>query len=142
MENDNFQAPLESAGRSDTSNVQRQIESLQHLITSVLVLLIVVTGTFCIYLLRQRKITSAELEGIRPQALNIIAQYEQKGAPLLDDFIKKLTDYGKTHADFMPVLAKYGLNKPLTSAPPAAVSAPASAVKPGLPPAASPSQKK
>ena len=46
-------------------------------------------------------------------------------ASLSSDFVKKVAEYGRTHPDYMPILAKYGL-KPgaATGAPPVAATAP------------------
>ncbi len=51
----------------------------------------------------------------------MIAEYQKVSGPLMSDFIKKITEYGRTHPDFAPVLAKYGIR--LTNAPPASPAA-------------------
>jgi hypothetical protein len=76
---------------------------------SILILVIVISGTLNIYLLRQWKTVSRELKDIRPQATQLIADYQKTSAPAMSDFLKKVTEYGRTHPDFAPVLAKYGL---------------------------------
>ena len=93
---------------------------------------IVISGTFNIYLLRQWRTASKDLAGIRPQAAQMIAEYQKVSAPLMTDFVKKITEYGRTHPDFAPVLAKYGLKPagttaevPATAAPQARPAAPA-----------------
>jgi len=93
------------AGEND---LQAQFDALRHLVTSTLILVIVVSGTFNIYLLRQWRSVSKELAQIRPQAKQIIDDY-QKSGPLMDDFVNKITEYGRTHADFAPIMAKYNL---------------------------------
>ena len=30
----------------------------------------------------------------------------------MSDFVKKISDYGRSHPDFAPVLAKYGIRPP------------------------------
>jgi hypothetical protein len=118
----------------DTSDLREEIESLRHLIGSILILLVVVSGTLTIYLLREMKNTSGQLEAFRPGATNMIAVYQKQQAPAMDDFIKKITQYGQTHKDFEPILFKWGLKTtaptaPLTGAPPAAaIPAPANTV--------------
>jgi len=122
----------ETAGPADLSRLEDQCRSLRQWLTWVLalvmavqVLLIVVSGTFTIYLLRLSRTTSKELAGFRPQATQMIAEYQKVSAPAMTDFLKKISDYGRTHPDFAPVLAKYGL-KPgdPTGAAPAAATAP------------------
>ena len=83
--------------------------------TTLLVLVIVVSGTLTIYLWRQVKYSRAELEVLRPQATNIIGQYQKTTGPATDEFLKKLAIYGTKHPDFAPIVNKYGLEKALTN---------------------------
>jgi hypothetical protein len=83
-------------------------------------------------LLRQWRTTSKDLAAIRPQATQMIAEYQKSSGPAMENFVKRITEYGHTHPDFVPVLAKYGL-KPAapTNAPPVkpAATAPAAPKK-------------
>ena len=115
MDNLDNKTPIQ-AGEND---LQAQFDALRHLVTSTLILVIVVSGTFNIYLLRQWRTVSKELAQIRPQAAQIITDY-QKSGPMMDDFVNRITEYGRTHADFAPIMAKYNLRSAGTaSAPPA-----------------------
>jgi hypothetical protein len=109
------------SAQSEVSELRAQYDSLHHLVASILVLLIVVSGTLWIYLLRQVKSTKSELEAIRPQAMNIITQYQKTTGPATDEFVRRLMEFGRTHPDFVPVLTKYGI-KPAGA--PGAVPAP------------------
>ena len=124
MDNFDKKTPLPT----EANDLQAQLDALRHLVVSILVLLVVISGTLNIYLLRQWINTSKDLAGVRPQAAQLIADY-QKSAPMMDDFVKRVIDYGQTHPDFAPVLAKYGLKPaapagavPVTSAHPPAAS--------------------
>ena len=112
----------------NANDLQAQFDALRHLVVSILILVIVISGTFNIYLLRQWRSVSKELAGIRPQAAQMIAEYQKVSGPLMNDFVKKITEYGRTHPDFAPVLAKYNL-KPAgpTGAPPATPASPPAA---------------
>jgi hypothetical protein len=107
----------------DVTELQEQFESLYHLVVSVLVLLIVVSGTLLIFILGQYRAVSRELEAIQPNTQAWIAQYHKVFGPQEDAFIKKLVEFGGTNADFQPVLARYGLKPP--GLPGAAPMAPA-----------------
>jgi hypothetical protein len=111
------------------NDLQAQYDALRHLVTSTLILVIVISGTFNIYLLRQWRSVSRELAQMRPQAAQLIADY-QKSGPLMDDFVNKITDYGRTHADFAPILAKYNLRPAGATGAPAATPVSPPAVKP------------
>lgn len=112
----------------DTPDLREQVESLRHLVGSMLVLLVIVSGTLTIFLLREMKNSSKELEAYRPGATNMIALYQKQQGPAMDEFLRKLQQYGQTHKDFEPILLKYGLKGTgPTGAPPAAVSQPVNA---------------
>ena len=106
------------------NDLQAQYDALRHLVVSILILVVVISGTLNIYFLRQWRSTSKDLAAIRPQASQMITDYQKVTGPMMNDFIKKITEYGRTHPDFTPILAKYGL-KPatLTNLPPASPTA-------------------
>ena len=99
----------------DVSELQAKLDSLQHLVVSILLLLIVVTGTFWIFLMRQVRTTGVDLAGFRAQATNVIAAYEKSDKPAMDSFIDKLREFGRTNPDFAPYLAKWGLTNVATA---------------------------
>ena len=126
MDNLDNKTPLPSG----TNDLQAQFDALRHLVVSILILLVVMSGTFNIYLLRQWRTTSKDLAGIRPQAAQLITEYQKVSSPMMTDFIKKITEYGRTHPDFAPVMAKYGLKSTVpTGAAPATATAPPLAPK-------------
>jgi hypothetical protein len=59
----------------------------------------------------------------------MFADYQKMSGPYTD-FLKKVTEYGRTHPDFVPILAKYNLK------PAGATSAPAATPKSPPAPAA------
>lgn len=116
MDNFDNKTPVQASG----NDLQVQFDALRHLVMSLLVLVIVISGTFNIYLGRQLRSLSRELAQMRPQAAQMIAEY-QKSGPLMDDFVNRITEYGRTHPDFTPYLAKYNLKPAVaTGAPPIA----------------------
>jgi hypothetical protein len=112
----------------EVNDLQAEFDALRHLVVSILILLIVVSGTFSIYLLRQWRTTSKELAVMRPQFAQMIGVYQKDEAPWMGEIFKKFTEYGRTHPDFVPILAKYNI-KPAaaTGAPPATATAPSPA---------------
>ena len=127
MDNFDNQTPVQS----NANDLQTQLDGLRQLVVSILILVIVISGTLNIYLLRQWRTASKDLAGIRPQAAQMIAEYQKVSAPLMTDFVKKITEYGRTHPDFAPILAKYGL-KP--GGPPGAVPATPTPQQPAVSP--------
>jgi|SRR5882724_9543907 len=109
----------------NTADLREQVESLRHLVGSILILLVVVSGTLTIFLLREMKNISTQLDAFRPGATNMITLYQKQQGPAMDDFINKLRQYGQMHKDFDPLLTKWNLKAGApTGAPPAIVPQP------------------
>jgi hypothetical protein len=124
MDNLDLKTPVQP----EAGDLREQLDQLRHVIVSVLILVIVVSGTLNIYLLRQWRTVSKDLGAIRPQAEQMFAEYQKVSGPMMNDFVKKLAEYGRSHPDFAPVLAKYGVRPSnLTNAPSASPTAPAAA---------------
>ncbi|MGA2178507.1 MAG: hypothetical protein ABSH15_02845 [Verrucomicrobiota bacterium] len=85
-----------------------QIVALRHQVFTLLLALVVVSGTLTVVLYRQARLTGKDIEIIKPQATQIIAAFkrDQQG---MEAFVKQLTAYGVTHPDFQPILRKYGI---------------------------------
>ena len=111
------------------NDLQAQHDALRHMVVSILILVIVISGTLNIYLLRQWRSVSKDLGVIRPQAAQMIAEYQKVNGPAMQEFVKKITEYGQNHPDFAPIMAKYNLKPvvPTNAPPPAAQPAPPAA---------------
>jgi hypothetical protein len=86
-----------------------QDDSLRQLVISTLVLLIVVSGTLNIFLLHMASTSHQELEAIRPQVDGMVSQYLKSVSPAMDEFERKLTEFARSHPDFVPVLNRHRL---------------------------------
>jgi len=95
-----------------------EISALKRQMFTLLVALIVVSGTLTVYLYRQATITGRDIDAIRPQATQIIGAFN-KDQKLIVQFVNALVAYGQTHPDFQPVLRKYGVGVKPAGAPPA-----------------------
>jgi hypothetical protein len=100
----------------DVAEIQAGYEALRNLVFSILVLLVVVSGTFTIYLWRLVRYASRDLESIRGQATQMIEQYQKTSGPMMDNFIKQIAEYGRTHPDFAPIMTKYGIKPTIAPA--------------------------
>ena len=116
---------------SSQIDLQEQCNRLQQLVSSLLLVMIVISGTLSIFLLRQYRFVKAELDALTPQAAQISIE-QTNYAAIAQDLGRKLAEYGRTHQDFAPIAAKYHLNdllsKPgttaITSSLPASASSP------------------
>ncbi len=127
MDQDNLN-PTPATPASTTGDLQAQVDALRNLLNTVLVLALVVSGTLNIYFLRQYRNAKGDLRSIQTQATAMVAEYEKTTGPAMDEFIRKVTEYGRTHSDFAPIMNKYQLNKSASTG-----AAPATAVAPGGP---------
>ncbi len=118
---DNLNNPAPS--QPDVNELRAQCESLRQLVTSLLVLLLVVSGTLNVYMWRQFQNTKRVLNAERQMVLD----YAKGQGAAIDTFIKRLQEFEKKNPDFAPVLAKYGIAA--TGAPPATATSPAPAKK-------------
>ena len=111
--------PLSQPSPDDgLAEVKAQYDSLHSLLVSLLLLVIVISGTFWIFLMRQVKTAKTDLNMVRIGYTNAAVQFERT-RPIIDETVKRLQEFGRTNADFAPVLAKYNLTSTATSAPPA-----------------------
>lgn len=107
------------------NELRAQCDSLQQTVSSLLLVLIVISGTLTIFLMRQWRFVKSELDGILPAATQMVSDYTNSYA-MTQNFLKQLAEYGQTHPDFGPVIAKYRLNEilPRAGASPATNSLP------------------
>jgi len=109
---------------SDSSDLQEKFRWLHRQIQILLVLVILVSGTLTLFLLRQYRETNTALQSNR----QIVAQFTTNLAPAMDDFLKRVVEYSHTHADLAQALIKYGIN-PNAPMPAPATPTPAPAKK-------------
>lgn len=107
-------SPTPAPAQSELSELRAQTEQLQQLVSSLLLILIVVSGTLSVFLLRQWRFVKAELSAVQPAAAQMMAEYTNS-YNFTQDFAKKLAEYGRTHPDFSNIAAKYNLNSVLAT---------------------------
>jgi len=96
-----------------------EISALKRQLFTLLLALVVVSGTLTVYLYRQASITGKDIAAIKPQAQQLIGAFNQNQS-LMVNFVNQLVAYGQAHPDFRPVLMKYGI-APAPAAAPAGV---------------------
>jgi hypothetical protein len=116
---------------SELAELKATCAALESQTHTLRVVLLLVVGALCLFFWREAGYNGALAAGLQPQVAQIsqfIGQLEKQGGSLekqlqgLQTVVQRLAEYGKTHPDYAPVLAKYGIV--LTAAPaPAAVPA-------------------
>ena len=124
-------APATTPSSDVVANLQTQVYYL-------LIAIILLSGTFAMFVYIQARRTQADLAATKKVGEPILQAFAQEKTTV-EAFLAKLVEYGKTHPDFAPVLAKYPwFFQFQTSAPPATVTAPKSAVPTSVKPASAP----
>jgi hypothetical protein len=108
---DNIENTIPARPESGFSELQEECDSLRHLLVSVLVLAIVVSGTLATFLYVQVHEGRAVLAQGGAQVKAHADEYAKR-RPVYEEIQRRLTEYGKSHADFAPIMNKYGLNQP------------------------------
>jgi hypothetical protein len=97
----------ETTTTPDVNDLQAQCQWLRRQIQTILILLILVSATFTLFLWRQVRYAGMDLTQIRP----VIEEYNKTLGPQMDDFARKLAEYGRQHPDFNAIYTKYGLSQ-------------------------------
>ncbi|HZR15969.1 MAG TPA: hypothetical protein VFE51_01465 [Verrucomicrobiae bacterium] len=103
-----------TAPQPDLLQLQARYDQLQQLVSSLLLILIVISGTLSVFLRRQWQSTQADLNAIQLAAAPLMAEYANNH-PGIEDFVRRLAEYGRTHPDFAPIVTKYHLDAYLAS---------------------------
>lgn len=109
----NFMSENESSNSSNVADLQDNVAALQRQLFSLLLALIVVSGTLTVYLYRQASLIHKDIEAIKGdrQVENIVYTFNQNRAGM-QTFLNELNDYAKTHPDFQLLLQKNGMASP------------------------------
>ncbi|HEX9045409.1 MAG TPA: hypothetical protein VF988_00160 [Verrucomicrobiae bacterium] len=85
-----------------------EIATLKNQVFTLLVALIVVSGTLTVYLYRQVSMAGKDYAQGQQQSQQLAAVISQNEAAITV-FVNKLVAYGEKHPDFVPVLKKYNI---------------------------------
>lgn len=96
--------------------LEEQMESLRQLVAALLLVLLLVSGTLTIFLNRQWRFSKNEIDLLTPQATQMLTDFN-RNLPMMQDLLRKLDEYSKTHPDFAPIAARYHLSEVLGKTP-------------------------
>ncbi len=120
-------------GQASISELQQECDGLRQLLVSVMVLMIVLSGAINIFLLRQLKYARQDLQAYRPQAVQLMNDYNRAIGPMIVKFGQRMAEFGAHNPKFVPILTKYGIRPasgPAPSAPAAGGAVPAATPPP------------
>jgi hypothetical protein len=124
-DSEKFDAPPDFG--ADEPDLQVQLEGLRKLFVATLVAVLILGISLNIFLLRQTAFVRRDLQMVRPQVTQLLANFEKNEEQKIKGFINSLIEFSKAHPDFKPILTKYNI----------ATDAPTAALAPANVPAAS-----
>jgi hypothetical protein len=89
-----------------SAEISEQIAALQRQVFTLLLALVVVSGTLVAFLYYQSHQLSKSIEGVTQEA-EPIAKIFGQNQPVIQGFVDQLRLYGVTHPEFQPILKKY-----------------------------------
>lgn len=97
------------------SDLRAEISALRSQLVTMMLALIVISGTLTAYLYCQASVLGKDYNVSKRLVDNV-----NQSTPLVVNFINQLAAYSKTHPDIQPLLAKYGVGPngiPVPAAP-------------------------
>lgn len=119
-----------SASPASSNGNEARLETLERLVSKLLLGLVILSITLSVLLWRQARNANRNLNNAK-QMLGMVNNMK----PAVNQLLGQLAEYGKTHPDFKPISDKYGINQAINQAA-APAGAPRSAPSPA--PAAAP----
>ncbi|MBE0543651.1 MAG: hypothetical protein IH623_20085 [Verrucomicrobia bacterium] len=92
----------------DSLQSDQPYAALQTRMTILLLAMVVLSGTLTVYLYQQQRYAVQDRDVTKQAVTQLLQAFQQQQKPLMENFLGKLQDYGKTHPNFVPLLTKYG----------------------------------
>jgi hypothetical protein len=90
-----------------------QIDALRQQVFTLLLALVVISGTLAAYLSYQSRVLGKDITANKPQDMQMIQGFNQS-RPRLENFVNQLIAYGQTHPEFQQqILDKYNIKAAL-----------------------------
>jgi hypothetical protein len=100
-----------------STEISDQIAALRRQTFTLLLALIIVSGTLTVFLYRQASLTRRDIAAVKIQAAQVIQAFNQS-RPVIQNLVQQLAAYGQTHSDFQrQVLDKYKITPQTIAAP-------------------------
>ena len=95
--------------------LQQAYLNLRAMFHALLIIVLVLSGSLDVFLLRQVSLVRKEVEDRQ----SFVEKYEKTEAPVMGNFVARLREFTRSNPDFAPILAKYSIptEAPLPTAP-------------------------
>jgi hypothetical protein len=101
------ESPTPVVSDQAVSDMASQVASLQRQVLSLLLVLIVVSGTVSVYLYRQASMLRKDIDNIKPQAAQVVEVFN-KNKVLMQNFINQLNGFAQKNPEVQQILLKNG----------------------------------
>ncbi len=98
----------QSSSSVDSPETSRLYATLQGRLTTLLLAMVVLSGTVTVYLYQQQRYAVQDRDVTKQAVTQLLQGFQQQQKPIMENFLGKLQEYGKTHPNFVPLLTKYG----------------------------------
>lgn len=88
----------------DNNDCKAEVAELKNQMFILLLALVVISGTFAVYIYREATNTNKDFQQLQPMSA-VIPQQEAA----ISNFLVGVVFYGNKHPDFVPILKKYGV---------------------------------
>jgi hypothetical protein len=83
--------------------LQRSYRSLRAMFHVVLFILLILTASLALYLLREVSFVRGQVR----ELTQFVSNYDKNSKPAMQDFLNKLQAFARTNPDFSPILTKF-----------------------------------
>lgn len=87
-------------------SLRQALLALRTLFHSLLIIMLVLSGSLNIFLLRQVSLVRREVDAQQ----KFVDDYEKNGLPTMNSFVARLREFARANPDFVPILSKYGIS--------------------------------
>ena len=94
----------DSEASPSNAEISDQISALQRQVFTLLLALVVISGTLVAFLYYQSRQLSKNINNLRQ-----VSQVYKQAQPAIQGFVSQIAVYGVSHPDFQPILNKYGI---------------------------------
>lgn len=105
--NESESISAENTPRDSNTLRSPDLEDWRRIFLIALVAALIMGLSLNFFLIKQMGFLRKDLETVRPQLEQVLANYQKIEDPQIKGFINALVAYGRTHPDFNPILAKY-----------------------------------
>src|SRR4051812_16248477 len=93
--------------RAATEGSSYEVQVIRNHLIGTLVALILVSGSFMLFMYVQMGMVRGQLSDQRPAVLKALQDFKQNNMPLMEKFNVRIRSYAASNANFRPILQKY-----------------------------------